>query len=122
MKERGCKVINASGDADVPIARAAVEASVEQVTTVIGEDTDLLILLLFHARLEGKGLYFKSDRSKADDKTKVFDIIKMKEIIGNAICGQLLFVHAMTGCDSTSRIFGIGKKTAFLKLQKEIQL
>ena len=58
MKERGYKVIHAFGDADVPIARAVVEASVEQVTTVIGEATDLLLLLFF---LEGKGLYFKID-------------------------------------------------------------
>ena len=34
------------------------------------------------------------------------------------MCNQLLFVHAYTGCDSTSKIFGIGKKSAFRKLVK----
>ena len=71
MKERGFKVINSSRDAYVPIAMAAVKASVDQVTTVIGENTDLLLLFLFHVHLEGKTLYFKSDRSKADDNTEV---------------------------------------------------
>ncbi|KAJ8348578.1 hypothetical protein SKAU_G00271670 [Synaphobranchus kaupii] len=29
-----------------------------------------------------------------------------------------MFIHAVTGCDTTSRIFGIGKKTAFQKFVK----
>ena len=29
-----------------------------------------------------------------------------------------MFIHAVTGCDMTSRIFGVGKKTAFQKLIK----
>ena len=28
----------------------------------------------------------------------------------------MIFIHAVTGCDMTSRIFGVGKKTAFQKL------
>ena len=32
------------------------------------------------------------------------------------MCSQLMFIHAMTGCDTTSWIFGVGKKTAFHKL------
>ncbi|KAJ8340574.1 hypothetical protein SKAU_G00352070 [Synaphobranchus kaupii] len=31
---------------------------------------------------------------------------------------KLMFIHAVTGCDTTSRIFGIGKKTAFQKFVK----
>ena len=34
------------------------------------------------------------------------------------MCSQLMFIHAMTGSDATSRIFGVGKKTAFQKLAK----
>ena len=29
-----------------------------------------------------------------------------------------MFIHALTGCDTTSRIFRVGKKTAFQKLVK----
>ena len=45
---RGCLVISSPGDADVDIAKAAVGASLthHHNTTLIGEDTDLLILLL----------------------------------------------------------------------------
>ena len=34
------------------------------------------------------------------------------------MCNELLFVHAYSGCDSTSRIYAIGKKSAFRKLMK----
>ena len=33
-------------------------------------------------------------------------------------CSQLLFIHAATGCDMTSRIFGVEKMTASQKLLK----
>jgi hypothetical protein len=43
----------------------------------------------------------------------------LKETLGDDVCTKLLFVHAYTGCDSTSRIFGIGKKkSVFLMLLK----
>ena len=40
----------------------------------------------------------------------------MKEILGNDVCQSLPFLHAFTGCDTTSRIFGIGKKTVLKRL------
>ena len=112
MKRRGASVINAPGDADVEIAKSGVESSHHHTTTLIGEDTDLLILLLHYAKPGSKDLYFRSDKLKSEKCAKVFHINKMKEILGKDICTQLLFIHAMTGCDSTSRIFGIGKKNS----------
>ena len=43
LENKGCTVINASGDADVDIVKAAVKASEHQPTTLIGEDTDLFL-------------------------------------------------------------------------------
>lgn len=113
LEKKGCTVIKASGDADVDIVKAAVKASEIQSTTLIGEDTDLLILLLYYAGTDNRGLYYRSDKAKA---TKVYNISEMKQVLGNDLCSQLLFVHAFTGCDTTSRIFSVGKHTAFQKL------
>lgn len=41
------------------------------------------------------------------------------EETGDEISSHLLFVHAIGGCDSTSRLFGIGKGTVLMKLQKD---
>ena len=62
LKKGGCQVINSPGDADVDIAKAAVEASHHHSTTLIGEDTDPLILLLYYVQSEGKDLCFRSDK------------------------------------------------------------
>ncbi len=113
--KRGCHVIQSLGDADVDIARAAVERAHHCSTTLVGEDTDLMILLLHYSRTDDNVIYFRSDAKK---QSKVYNITLLKEKLGDDVCSHLLFVHAYTGCDSTLRIFGIGKKLAFQKLIK----
>jgi len=116
MKIRGCHVIHAMGDADLDIVRTAVSISSEKTTTLIGEDTDLLVLLLYYASpSEGTKLYFRSDKGSP---TVVYDIQVIKQVLGSVICQSLLFLHAFTGCDTTSRIFGIGKQSSLQKLIK----
>lgn len=59
---------------------------------------------------------------KSSDKgipTAVYDIQVIKQVVGNEICHSLLLLHAFTGCDTTSRIFGIGKQSALQKLIKD---
>ena len=40
----------------------------------------------------------------------------LKQLLGDGVCSDMLFAHAFSGCDTTSRIFGVGKKTIFQKL------
>ena len=100
LRQHGCTVVQASGDADVDIVEAAVSSSMTKSTTVIGEDTDLLVLLLF------KALYFRSDTS----------INVLRNVSGSDVSKLLLFAHAFTGCDTASRIYGMGKKPLIQKL------
>ena len=113
LRKSGCHVVQSEGDADLEIVRAAIALASLSSTTLIGEDTDLLVLLLYHTHVSDvKDLYFRSDRGKGP----AFDIKAMKEILKMEICDRLLFVHAITGCDTTSRIFGIGKKSVLQKI------
>ncbi|XP_041368125.1 uncharacterized protein LOC121382658 [Gigantopelta aegis] len=85
-------------------------------TTLIGEDTDLLILLLYHAKVKDcKDIYFRSDISTP----YVYNIGVLKQLLSDRVCVDLLFTHAFTGCDTTSRIFGIGKKPCFQRNIKD---
>ena len=43
-------VVNAPGDADIDIVKALVETSLLHTTTLIGEDTDILVLLLYYVK------------------------------------------------------------------------
>ena len=55
---------------------------------------------------------------KADGTIEVYHTNHIQEVLVHGICSQLMFIHAMTGSDMTSRIFGVGKKTDFQKLAK----
>ena len=112
LRQNGCHVIQAEGDADVDIVKAAVTMSTTRSTTLIGEDTDLLMLLLYHGNLDSKDIFFRSDKGKSF----VYDIKVLKALLGTDVCTGLLFAHAFTGCDTTSRIFGVGKKSVFQKV------
>ena len=111
--ERTCRVVFSEGDADLNIAREAVESAKSQITIVIGEDTDILVLLGFFVDQKGHDLYFTSD--KTGKGTRRWNMKRFAELFGEAR-HDLLFLHALTGCDSTSRPFGIGKPAAIRKL------
>ena len=38
-------------------------------------------------------------------------------MLGPKLCDHLLFVHAISGCDTTSRLFGLGKGVAVKKIE-----
>ena len=103
------------GDADVDIVKAAIKESMNCNVTLIGEDTDLLVLLLYFAENSQYKFYFRRDKQKSYWETKVHDIFYY---IRSEIC-KALFIHAFTGCDTTtSSFFGIGKGSCFAKSLK----
>ena len=115
--KRGCNVIQSDGDADCQIVQTAINKSEARTATLTGEDTDLLILLLYHQKPNTKSLCFRSD-IKSRKQLRVNRINKVKSLLGDKLCSELLFIHAFSGCDTTSRIHGIGKKALFQKFVK----
>ncbi|KAA0194715.1 hypothetical protein HAZT_HAZT007781 [Hyalella azteca] len=97
----GCHVLQAEGDADVLIAKTAVEYANECSNTVIGEDTDLITLLIFSTNPDSEALYLQSDKKKGK-KFRVWDIHWFQRSVGPEVCTLLPFVHAIAGCDTTS--------------------
>ena len=109
----------ASGDADLEIVLTALKISEEQPTVIIGEDTDLLCLLLHHAN-DKHHIYFTSEqKSNVKQKPKLWDIGYVRSKLGNEASKIILLVHALLGCDTTSRIFGVNKAVAFTKLMSD---
>ena len=62
-------------------------------------------------------LKFQSDKLE-----KCYDIQECQNILGDEVCKSLLFLHAITGCDTTSSLFNIGKLTAFKKMMDNKQI
>ena len=73
LTKRGCHVIQSPGDADVDIVQATGERSRHCTTALIGEDTELLILLLHYSRTDNEIIYMYvcSDVNKQSNEHKV---------------------------------------------------
>jgi hypothetical protein len=115
MEDRGIKTKQALGDADVLIADTAVESSLSSPTVLLGEDTDLLVLLLYHCQSESETLIFRPNHREKNKTIRIWDIKKTKNILGNEICKLLPVIHAVSGCDTTSKLYGIGKGATLKK-------
>ena len=111
-----CLVTNASDDADLQIVQTAIMKANEKTTVVIGEDTDVLVLLCYHADETKEDIFYRSDIKTGIKKKKVWDIKKTKAVLDSDTCRRLLFIHAFSGCDTTSRLYGIGKGVLLKKV------
>ena len=72
-------------------------------------------------RTHGRWVFFHSEARKSQKTTALIRDLVTKA--GNLAVSNLLFVHAWSGCDTTSATFGQGKTTLLKKIKasKEIQ-
>jgi hypothetical protein len=61
LEEVGCETHHATGDADVLIVQTAVRAAANSQTILVGDDTDLLVLLCFHVQEDSCDIFFKPE-------------------------------------------------------------
>ena len=113
MEEKQIKVLHAKGDADQLIAKTAIDYAEKYTTQVIGEDTDIFQLLVSQLKPNSKDLYMITDKQNA--KHPFLDITDIKHNLGHEIASCLPGLHAISGCDTTSKLFGIGKSTVMKK-------
>ena len=117
FEDNSIKTIHAASDADLFICQTAVDSASRCPTTLMGEDTDLLVLLCFHAKPNSFDLYFRSEGKQTTKKRRIWNIKWLQQALGPDTCQLLPFVHAISGCDTTSRLFGIGKGVPLKKLK-----
>ena len=75
LERAGCSIDHATHDADVLIVQTAVGSAQTKDTVLIGDDTDLLILLLHHVEMDAHGL-FMAPEPKQSTKKKVHKTIQ----------------------------------------------
>ncbi|KAJ8417704.1 hypothetical protein AAFF_G00225470 [Aldrovandia affinis] len=86
-----------------PVLADAIGRSIHQAMF------NLLILLIYHANLKSHNLFFTPEPKKSTKKPRVWNIKAVKQQLGPSMCTHILFIHAIAGCDTTSRLYGIGK-------------
>lgn len=61
LQQSGCSTIHTEGDVDLLIVQTAIQSSRSITTVLVGDDTDLLVLLCYHAKMNANELFFKAE-------------------------------------------------------------
>jgi hypothetical protein len=101
------------GDADAIIVRQALNSAESGNVVVVADDTDVAVMLLYHWKETQFDIFLQS-------QSKCWSINEASSSIKD-IKEHLLFIHAWSGCDSTSTIFGKGK-SSFLNLVQKSEM
>ena len=113
LQQSGCSTIHGKGDVDLLIIQTAIQSCRSITTVFVGDDTDLLVLLCHHAEMNANELFFKPEPKQRSKTRQTWNIKRTKASIGANVCANILFVHAILGCNTTSRIHGIAKGVFF---------
>ena len=95
LEKAGVELYHSAGDADFDIVSTCSMAKRRSVV-VVGDDTDLLVLLLHHLSPEHHVIFLQT-------ASKILNIRILQDHLAPNLTASLLFLHAITGCDTTSR-------------------
>ena len=119
LTKTGFQTVHAMDDADCLIVRETLERAKKGTIVLAGEDTDLLVLLLYHTTQDHNDIFFAPGQTAGKKQPRIWEIKKVQQVLGPDVCDRILFAHAITGCDTTNRMFSIGKSQSVKKLTLE---
>ena len=109
FEKDGHQIYQCEGDADTTIVDVALRCALtKEAVTVVAEDKDILIFLLYFWNKEMGNVSMRSEPRKGQ-VLKEFNIGWMAKKLNENIVKHILFIHAWSGCDTTSAIFNQGK-------------
>ena len=111
LANSGCKVQHAQDDARVLVVRTSVSCAETLLPNLIRNDTNILVLLQYHARIDACGIFTQTDTHK--NSRRLYDIQRIKNKLETEAVENLLVCQAMSGCDTTSRLYGVGDQEWF---------
>ena len=83
--------------------------NIDNDIVVVAGDADILVLLMFHWK-EGMNIYMPAETpNKKDVDCQFWKIGNLVKEAGEVATSHILFVHAWSGCDFTSAIYGQGE-------------
>ena len=122
---KGFIVHQSCNDADTLIIKCAIEVALAgNVCTVVVDDTNILVLLMYYFQPHMADIFLFSIASKRSKSgQKIVSLKNVIDVTDSFIKENVLFTHACSGCDTTLSMYGHGKSTIFkyLKENKEVQ-
>lgn len=103
------QALSAIDDADTLIVQTAIkEAYNSHTVVVVGQDVDLLILIIALCPLDKDVRFLRDVQGNIKERAYSSLDIQNSEVLYNCK-NNILFAHAFSGCDTTSAFFGKGK-------------
>ena len=107
LKKNNCEVHHASGNADLLIVMKAVQSANSSNTVLVGDDTDLIILLCHHASIESHDLFLCPEPKKTTKQPHIWNIKVTKQSLGP---DASTYSFCMQFLDVTRHIASIGSE------------
>lgn len=112
------QVFQAKEDADTLIVRKAIEAAPNFASSIIvGEDVDLVVILTSLSKNMGNVFLLKPGRKKTIQK-----IYNRSSLGDEVVANNMLFLHAFSGCDTTSYLYNQGTAKIIKTLKNNPEL
>ncbi len=85
----------------------------------VADNTDSVFCVTMPAMI--LAIYFSCQKPESGVKKspRCWNIQLTRNILGTEVCRNILFAHAILGCDTTSRVYGIGKGLALKCVRKD---
>ena len=122
MRDDGQVVHQSTEDADTMIVRCALQYANEgSEVNVVADDIDVLVLLMYHWNQNMQSIYFLPKARKDLKIWRISDLVRQAVPI---VTSYLPFLHAWSGCDTTSTTYGQGKVCQMKKIKqsKDVQM
>ena len=87
LQKVGCQTHHSQADADLLIVQTAVESARRANTVLVGDDTDLLILLCYYTEMNAAELFFQPEPRANSTKQRVWNMKVLKERSWVKTCG-----------------------------------
>jgi hypothetical protein len=111
-------------EADTRLVLHAIALSRDHQRIIIRcDDTDVLVLLLYYSSMGSLAneVYMHAGHSgKFVTKERFIPVHQISTKLGS-VCKSLPAAHALSGCDTTSSLYKLGKKTAYSALTKNAE-
>ena len=97
-------------------------ANQNRVTTVVADDTDILVLLVHHLRPAMANIYLLMQPTSGKNKgPRIINIREVQQHKCSVATKHILAIHALSGCDTTSALYGHGKVAVYKRLTAGVE-
>ena len=116
LDNAGISCSQSTGDADHLISSTALTAAhiMDRPVILVGNDTDLLVMLVDKA-IPTMNIFMQF----SSYSLTIYSIIDIQNALHEVAKKHILFANAVTGCDTVSALYGVGKQKALAVLQND---